>query len=204
MVSRLLPACSACQTTHHSYLHEHSGFSRASRRHADRRPIVLEELSGVRERAMIIPMPTRARPQQRYDHRLRSLVQRTGAMTVATDFGDPRSTARGWRGAAPTVVAVWMWRTSQSRNSERRSSSSDAASRSSRRCSASCWPCSAPPGFASPESVCRTDAPKLGSCARAREATLSALRPQPSHPTDGFAAVRSATSRTLRRQFPRK
>ena len=53
---------------------------------------------------MIIRMPTTARPQQRYDHRLRHLVQRTGDVTVATDLGVPRSTARGWCGAAPTVV----------------------------------------------------------------------------------------------------
>ena len=32
------------------------------------------------------------------------LVQRTGDVTVATDLGVPRSTARGWLGAAPTVV----------------------------------------------------------------------------------------------------
>jgi hypothetical protein len=62
------------------------------------------QLSGVRERPMIFPMPTTARPQQRYDHRLRNLVQRTGDVTVATDLAVPRSTARGWRGAAPTVV----------------------------------------------------------------------------------------------------
>ena len=49
-------------------------------------------------------MSTTARPQQRYDHRLRNLVQRTGDVTVATDLGVPRSTARGWRRAAPTVV----------------------------------------------------------------------------------------------------
>jgi putative transposase len=53
---------------------------------------------------MIRSMPTTARPQQRYDHRLRHLVQRTGDVTVATDLGVPRSTARGWLGAAPTVV----------------------------------------------------------------------------------------------------
>ena len=49
-------------------------------------------------------MPATAHPQQRYDHRLRTLVQRTGDVTVATDLGVPRSTARGWLGAAPTVV----------------------------------------------------------------------------------------------------
>ena len=54
---------------------------------------------------MIVSMPTTARPQQRYDHRLRNLVQRTGDVTVATDLGVPRSTARvGWLGAAPMVV----------------------------------------------------------------------------------------------------
>jgi hypothetical protein len=53
---------------------------------------------------MIVSMPTTARRQQRYDHRLRNLVQRTGDVTVATKLGVPRSTARGWRGAAPTVV----------------------------------------------------------------------------------------------------
>ena len=85
--------------------HGHSALSRASCRHAGGRArIVLEELSGVSERPMIIPMTTTARPQQRYDHRLRDLVQRTGDVTIATDLGVPRSTARGWLGAAPTVV----------------------------------------------------------------------------------------------------
>ena len=53
---------------------------------------------------MIRSMPTTARPQQRYDHRLRNLVHRTGDVTIATDLGVPRSTARGWLGAAPMVV----------------------------------------------------------------------------------------------------
>ena len=53
---------------------------------------------------MIVSMTTTARPQQRYDHRLRHLVQRTGDVTVATDLGVPHSTARGWLGVAPTVV----------------------------------------------------------------------------------------------------
>jgi hypothetical protein len=53
---------------------------------------------------MIIPMTTTGRPQRRYDHRLRNLVQRTGDVTVATDLGVPRSTARGWLGKVPTVV----------------------------------------------------------------------------------------------------
>jgi hypothetical protein len=66
--------------------------------------LLLEELSVLSERPMIIPMPTTARRQQRYDHRLRNLVQRTGDVTVATDLGVPRSTARGWLGAVPTVV----------------------------------------------------------------------------------------------------
>jgi transposase InsO family protein len=49
-------------------------------------------------------MTTTSRPQQRYDHRLRDLIQRTGDLTIATDLGVPRSTARGWLGAAPTAV----------------------------------------------------------------------------------------------------
>ena len=53
---------------------------------------------------MLRSMPTRRRPQRRYDHRLRNLVQRTGDVTVATDLGVPLSTARGWLAAAPTVV----------------------------------------------------------------------------------------------------
>ena len=53
---------------------------------------------------MIIPMTTTGRPQQRYDHRLRDLVQGTGDVTIATDLGVPRSTARGWLGKAPKVV----------------------------------------------------------------------------------------------------
>src|ERR1700738_3650044 len=53
---------------------------------------------------MIMCRPSTTRPQQRYDHRLRELVQRTGDITVATDLGVPRSTARGWLGAAPIVV----------------------------------------------------------------------------------------------------
>ena len=52
---------------------------------------------------MISPMTT-ARPQQRYDHRLRELVHRTGDLSIATDLGVPPSTARGWLGIAPTVV----------------------------------------------------------------------------------------------------
>jgi transposase InsO family protein len=56
------------------------------------------------KRPMIGSMPPTARPQQRYDHRLRDLVQRTGDVTVATRLGVPRSTARGWVDAAPTVV----------------------------------------------------------------------------------------------------
>ena len=52
---------------------------------------------------MINGMST-ARAQQRYDHRLRELVRRTRDLTIATDVGVPRSTARGWLRTAPTVV----------------------------------------------------------------------------------------------------
>src|SRR5215471_13083896 len=53
---------------------------------------------------MIIPMTTTGRPPQRYDHRLRDLVRRTRDVTIATDLGVPRSTARGWLSPAPKVV----------------------------------------------------------------------------------------------------
>ena len=53
---------------------------------------------------MIRSMATTGRPQQRYDHRLQHLVHRTGDVTLATDLGVPRSTARGWLGGAPTAV----------------------------------------------------------------------------------------------------
>ena len=53
---------------------------------------------------MIIRMTTLARPQQRYDHRLRDLVRRTGDVSIATDLGVPRSTARGWLDKAPEIV----------------------------------------------------------------------------------------------------
>jgi hypothetical protein len=49
-------------------------------------------------------MTTKVRSQRRYDHRLRELVQRSGDLTIATNLGVPRSTARGWLGAALTVV----------------------------------------------------------------------------------------------------
>ena len=49
-------------------------------------------------------MTTPRHPQQRYDHRLRHLVQRTGDVTIATDLGVPRATARGWLGQTPKVV----------------------------------------------------------------------------------------------------
>jgi putative transposase len=55
-------------------------------------------------RGMIVRMTRRSRPQQRYDHRLRDLVRRTGNVTLATDLGVPRSTARGWLHRGPTVV----------------------------------------------------------------------------------------------------
>jgi putative transposase len=49
-------------------------------------------------------MTTTSRRQQRYDHRLRELVQRTGDLRIASERGVPRSTARGWLGGSPAVV----------------------------------------------------------------------------------------------------
>src|SRR5262245_40441281 len=53
---------------------------------------------------MIVHMTTTGRRQRRYDHRLRDLVQHTGDMTIATDLGGPRFTARGWIGIGSTAV----------------------------------------------------------------------------------------------------
>jgi hypothetical protein len=53
---------------------------------------------------MIIPMTTTGRHQRRYDHRLQDLVRRTGDVTIATDLGIPRSTARGWLAKARTSL----------------------------------------------------------------------------------------------------
>jgi hypothetical protein len=69
---------------------------------------------------MIRSMPTTARPQQRYD-RLRHLVHRTGDVTLTTDLGVPRSTARGLLGAAPPAVVCLDGADLQSRSSDRRS-----------------------------------------------------------------------------------
>src|SRR5262249_37027207 len=49
-------------------------------------------------------MTTPGRLQQRYDHRLRDLVQRTRDVTIARDLEVPRSTAREWLDQAPKVV----------------------------------------------------------------------------------------------------
>src|SRR5262245_34985180 len=57
-------------------------------------------------RPMIILMTTSGRPQQRHDHRLRDLVDRSGHVTIATSLGDPRSTARGWRRKAPRLAVA--------------------------------------------------------------------------------------------------
>jgi len=70
---------------------------------------------------MIRSMPTTGRPQQRYDHRLRHLVHRTGDVTIATDLGVPRSTARAGWAQRRLSWSVWMWRTPLNRSSDRRS-----------------------------------------------------------------------------------
>ena len=52
----------------------------------------------------MITRMTMGRPQKRCDHRLRELVRRTGDLTIATELGVPRSTARGWLCTTPTVT----------------------------------------------------------------------------------------------------
>jgi hypothetical protein len=70
---------------------------------------VFDDLSAGRGRPIIIPMTTTGRHQRRYDHRLQDLVQRTRDVTIATDLGIPRSTARGWLAKAlKSVVSLDM------------------------------------------------------------------------------------------------
>src|SRR5713101_1550228 len=57
-----------------------------------------DELSCVSERPMIMSMPTTAHPQQRYDHRLRNLVQRTADVT------------RRHRPRSPSLDVPWVAR----------------------------------------------------------------------------------------------
>jgi hypothetical protein len=49
-------------------------------------------------------MPTPLSRQQRYDHRLREPVRRTGQLRIATNRGVPRSTACAWLCASPNQV----------------------------------------------------------------------------------------------------
>src|SRR5262245_48379799 len=113
---------------------------------------------------MILSMPSTVRPQQRYDHRLRDLVYRTGDVTLARDLGVPRSTARGWLGAPATVVSLDVAVRTR-RNSGRRSSCSGDASRSSRHGFGSSSPYNEPPDSPYRASGCQTAAPSRRSCA---------------------------------------
>ncbi len=51
-------------------------------------------------------MNSSTRTQQRYDHRLRHLVQTTGDLNLAVRHGVPRSTARGWLKQGRTQVVT--------------------------------------------------------------------------------------------------
>jgi hypothetical protein len=81
----------------------------------------VSELSGVRQPSMIIRVTTTARHQRRHDHRLRDLVQRTGDVTIATNLGVPRSTARGWLRTARKVVVSLDVTNLESPNSSKKS-----------------------------------------------------------------------------------
>ncbi|HZM93548.1 MAG TPA: hypothetical protein VFB92_09010, partial [Vicinamibacterales bacterium] len=93
--------------------HGHSAPSGASCRHCGRHRTaadghnIVERLSGANEPPMIILMTTTGRAQQRYDHRLRDLVRGTGDVTIATDLGVPRSTARGCSARHRTSSSPW-------------------------------------------------------------------------------------------------
>jgi hypothetical protein len=114
---------------------------------------------------MIIHMMTTSRPQQRYDHRLRDLVQRTGDLTIAIDLGVPRSTARGWLGAAPTVV-VSLEQVDLT-EPELRQEILKLRRRVEKLAALLRLPLALlhTSGSGSQERVCRTDQPSCGSCA---------------------------------------
>jgi hypothetical protein len=118
----------------------------------------------VSERPMIIRMTTRSRPQRRYDHRLRDLVQRTGDLTIATDLGVPRLTARGWLGAAPrVVVSLEVVDLTEPELRQEILKLRRRVEKLAARCSGWPWPCYTPPGSACQESVCRREKPSCGS-----------------------------------------
>src|SRR3979411_2150814 len=96
----LLPSRPFC-----TFRHELSSLPRTiSRRRTAKVPRGVERRQGTADDH---PRGDHGGTQQRYDHRLRNLVQGTGDVTVATDLGVLRSTARGWLGEARTVVVCW-------------------------------------------------------------------------------------------------
>ena len=116
-------------------------------------------------------MTTALRRQQRYDHRLRELVRRTGELRLATDRGVPRSTARGWLGASPNAVVGLRW--SGPDGVRTSAGDPDAAAtrrRSWRPCSGLRLSCDHAASVGSPASVCWTDPPRRGFCARSSRA----------------------------------
>ena len=142
------------------------------------------------------------------------IVRRTGDVTIATDFGFPRSTARGWLGAVPAVVVSPGCGGPQRAGTP--TGDLDAGgdgSRSSRRCSASCWPCCRPQDSPCRASGCPKDAPRRGSSAPskrpahasrcARFSRSSACRRAGSMPgVGGRRRVRSTISLPARRTAP--
>ena len=193
--------------------HGHFALSRASCRHHGRTSrIVLEELSGASERPMIIPMTITARPQQRYDHRLRNLVHRTGDVTIATDLGVPRGTARGWLSRAPEgVVSLDVTHLSELELQHeiltlRRRVRKLAALRQL------VLPCCASRGSRCRTSGCLTDARRCGSCAPwivpgsvfrcGRSCGSSGCRRVGSMPDGGRTRVRVTIRRPVRARHP--
>jgi hypothetical protein len=110
-------------------------------------------------------MKTASRPQRRNDHQLRDLVRPTGDLTITTELGVPRSTARGWLAEAPTVVISVDG--ANRTEAELRQEILKLRQRvgNSRRCSGWPSPCYTPPGSGSQAHVCRTEKPSCGSCA---------------------------------------
>jgi len=109
-----------------------------------------------RSLSRFIRMTTTSRRQQRSDHRLGDLIQRTGDLTIATDLGIRRSTGLGGSARRRRSWLVGRKRISRSRSSGRRSCSCGDALRSLRPCSGWRSPCDKPPATGSQKSGCRT------------------------------------------------
>src|SRR5262249_43329113 len=145
-----------------SCVHRHCVLSRASCRLGNEHPRPPSRIEQRPRMADDRRMKSASRPQRRYDHRLRDLVRRTGDLTIATDLGVPRSTARGWLAAASTVVISVD--VASLTEAELRQEILKLRQRVEKLAALLRWPspCCKPPGSSSQAHVCRRAKPSCG------------------------------------------